>query len=336
MKRTYVAVVVDQSGSMAGIKDGAIDACNSMLATIRNQGVNGQETLVSLITFNNYINTLIQPTPAVNVPALSRTGYNPSGGTALFDAVGHAVELLRNQPVGRNKDVSYLVMIVTDGEENVSIKYNARSLNALISDLQDTDRWTFAFQVPRGAANGLCSRFGISRDNVREWEATNAGVQEMALQSNAGFTGYFEARAKGATATRSFYTPVTTDLSKVSATQVKRNLDNLTSEFRVIEVRSEENIKDLVEFKTRRPYVKGDAYYLLMKSEKVQPTKEVLLMEKGKETIFGGPGARDLIGLPDGQHARVTPGNHSNYDIFVQSTSLNRILPRGTKILIRK
>lgn len=31
--------------------------------------------------------------------------------------------------------------------------------------------------------------------------------------------------------------------------------------------------------------------------------------------------------------AQVKPGNHANFDIFVQSTSFNRKLVRGTKLL---
>jgi hypothetical protein len=41
-----------------------------------------------------------------------------------------------------------------------------------------------------------------------------------------------------------------------------------------------------------------------------------------------------MIGLPANADAKVEPGNHANYDIFVQSTSVNRKLPRGTKLIV--
>jgi uncharacterized protein YegL len=339
-KRTYVAVILDGSGSMSSIKSPAVLATNSMLDTIKNRSeAEREETFLAFITFNNYVNTLIQPTPISNVGRVDPKLFHPQGGTALFDAVGQAVELLQKQPGANHKDTSFLVMAITDGEENTSIKYKARNLNLLMKDTQDTGRWTFAFQVPRGYAQTLISRFGIPSDNVREWEATSAGVAEMAVQSNLGLTNFYQERAKGATATRSFYTPVTPDLSKASLAQVKRSLDDVTSEYKLYEVQKEQNIKDFVESKTKYPYQVGTAFYQLMKTEKVQPQKGVLLLEKTNEKVFGGAGARDIVGLPDassGQHARVYPGNHSNYDIFVQSTSQNRILPRGTKVLVRK
>jgi len=96
----------------------------------------------------------------------------------------------------------------------------------------------------------------------------------------------------------------------------------------------EEVIKDFVEKKTRRPYVIGTAYYQLMKTEKVQAGKGVILVEKGKPQVWAGQAARAMIGLPAGSDAKVEPGNHANYDIYVQSTSVNRKLPRGTKLIV--
>lgn len=71
-----------------------------------------------------------------------------------------------------------------------------------------------------------------------------------------------------------------------------------------------------------------------MKPEKVQGSKKVLLVEKGKPEVWAGSQARQMIGLPIAADAKVEPGNHANYDIFVQSTSVNRKLPRGTKIIV--
>jgi len=58
-------------------------------------------------------------------------------------------------------------------------------------------------------------------------------------------------------------------------------------------------------------------------------------MEKGKSEVYG-PDARDLIGLPAGGTEKVIPGNHANYDIYIQSTSNNRRLVRGTKLIYFK
>jgi hypothetical protein len=129
---------------------------------------------------------------------------------------------------------------------------------------------------------------------------------------------------------------VQTDLSGLKARDVKRQLDDLSGHFRAYTVGRETDIKTFVESKTHKPYVVGQAFYCLTKPEKVQPNKAVLIAEKGKTAVWGGDQARELVGLPtDGvAHARVEPGNHANYDVYVQSTSVNRKLVRGTKVLI--
>ena len=84
-------------------------------------------------------------------------------------------------------------------------------------------------------------------------------------------------------------------------------------------------------------YVKGNAFYQLTKDENaVQPYKEILLREKNKQIIYGGDGARKLIGLQEKLTVAVQPGNHANWDIFVQSTSVNRKLVRGTTLLYKR
>ena len=42
-----------------------------------------------------------------------------------------------------------------------------------------------------------------------------------------------------------------------------------------------------------------------------------------------------MLGLPEvaSANARVHPGDHGNYDIFIQSESTNRLLPAGTGVI---
>ena len=82
-------------------------------------------------------------------------------------------------------------------------------------------------------------------------------------------------------------------------------------------------------------YQIGNAYYLLMKPEKVQHHKQIILREKGKEAVYAGLDARHILGLPS-VDVKVKPGDHANWDIFIQSTSVNRKLIQGTKLVYMK
>jgi hypothetical protein len=187
--------------------------------------------------------------------------------------------------------------------------------------------------VPRdGTSKANMKSLGVSADNIMEWENTRRGAEHAFGATTQAVGTYMSMRGNGMRSTTNFY--VTPDLSKLTKTEIKAKLDDISHKFKAHEVTKEMDIKAFAEEKTHGSYVLGSVYYALTKREKVQAGKDILIMEKGKKTVWGGQQARDLIGLPSGQTATVTPGNHANYDVYVKSTSVNRKLVRGTKILI--
>ena len=67
-------------------------------------------------------------------------------------------------------------------------------------------------------------------------------------------------------------------------------------------------------------------------ADKVQDYKKVLIMEKGRSQVYGGDDARRLLDLPD-HETKVRPGDHGGFRIFIQSTSVNRKVRSGTRII---
>jgi hypothetical protein len=59
------------------------------------------------------------------------------------------------------------------------------------------------------------------------------------------------------------------------------------------------------------------------------------VQDKVTGAIYVGVNARNLLGLP-AQEVKVNPANVSAYNIFVQSTSVNRKLPKGTQLIVLK
>jgi hypothetical protein len=97
------------------------------------------------------------------------------------------------------------------------------------------------------------------------------------------------------------------------------------SRFQVLTVEQTIAIKDFVE-RLGIPYKKGRGFYELTKMETIQENKEVVLRHKRSGDMFSGSKARELIGLPYGMRGRITKQRGFEYDIFVQSTSVNRKL----------
>lgn len=233
-------------------------------------------------------------------------------------------------PAQTADDVSFLVMAVTDGGENASRKWNARSIAAKIAELQATDRWTFVFRVPRGGKSELV-RMGIPAGNILEWDQTESGVRAATVATEAAFTEYYSGRSRGLTATKGFYQ---TDMSGVSKATVKAKLVDISAQVQFFNITSPEQIRPFVESRTRGSMVKGGAFYQLTKKEdEVQDYKQIAIRDKKSGKVYSGVEARNILGLPFNGTVKVAPGNHGAYDIFIQSTSVNRKLMPGTQLL---
>ena len=342
--KNYIAVVLDDSGSMQSNQIHVLvrDSYNQLIDTIKKSAADtGQETVFSLFKFGTRITHDVIDCPIEKVKHLTdRTYYPNQGNTALLDGVGAAIGYLKDRPDAGDENVSHLVVVLTDGLENASRTFRPDDIYAtdkrctkllkLITEIQYAGNWTLTFQLPPGYKDQFAQTYKIPGDNIREWEQTDRGVRETFEKTSAGINTYFTARASGQKSVQSFYT----DLSKLKTSEIKKKLDDISDRFKEYTVDKEASVKEFVESKTKKPFVIGAAYYLLMKKEEIQPHKKVLIREKTKRAVWGGDAARDLIGLPNGVTAKVTPGNHSNYDIFVQSKSVNRILPRGTVVLV--
>lgn len=332
-----VAIVLDSSGSMYDIKDSTITTFNNLVNTLKEQSrINNQETTVSLFTFNsivreNYFNKQIvdRCPPHEEIPKLDRFNYTTNGGTALFDGIGHSIEKFKQLKDGEN--VSYLIYVITDGDENSSRHFTSPKLISLFKECESLGNFTITLQLPIGSKKGFCSKYGISSDNVREWEATDEGMKQVNVVTTSALAGFYNSRNTGARSVTNFYKDI--DLSKITSKDLNK-LDDISGQVKIVEVPKECTIKEFVESKTKKPYVIGQGYYQLMKKELVQPQKSVCIYDKKTKCVYAGKQARKLIGLPDGVNCKVQPLNHAGMEIFIKSTSVNRILPRGSKVLI--
>jgi predicted DNA-binding WGR domain protein len=102
--------------------------------------------------------------------------------------------------------------------------------------------------------------------------------------------------------------------------------------FQVLDVDSETPIKEFVE-ENGLSFKKGRGFYEFTKTETVQGYKEIILMDRVTGDFFAGEKAREMLGLPVGETARIRPADLEKYAVFVQSTSVNRVLMGGTRFL---
>jgi hypothetical protein len=343
-KKQYVGLVKDGSASMAMLQFAAMADYNLVTSEIKAASEREDiDTIVSLVTCGagfrgdverDFVNSSVSRLKPL-------TNYYAGGGsTPLFDSVGEIIDILESSPDAKNSDVTFLVMVVTDGCENSSKKWSGRQIGDRITRLQDSDRWTFTFRVPRGTKRDL-TRLGISAGNIEEWEQNERDMERSTVLSASAVSNYFSGVSRGVRSTNSFYA----DLAGVSKNVVKSTMTNISSEVRVWPVMSADMNRDgrpieiapFVEKKTREVYARGSAFYELVKTEKaVQASKLIIVRNKVDGAVYAGQSARDLLNLPTQGTIKLSPGDHGNWDIYIQSTSSNRHLPVGSKVLYWK
>lgn len=324
----HVVLILDGSGSMGHLKESVIKVADNQIANLAELSKQmDQETRVSVYVFDNRVDCVIFDKDVLRLPSIKDL-YRIGGQTALMDAIHLGVTDLK-QTFAKYFDHSFLTYIITDGYENCSIKCRANDLSNLISGLNDD--WTVAAFVPDVNSKMYLEKYGVPKNNIVIWETTAQGMQEVARKIQVSTQSYMQNRSRGVRSTSNLFN---LDTSNLNTKVVKKELDELaSSKFRLLDVKSDGPIKEFVSDKMGS-YVLGNSFYQLMKPEKVQPSKQICVRSKRTGKVFSGQNARDLLGLPN-YEVKVAPA-HADFDIFVQSSSVNRKLIAGTKLLVMK
>lgn len=329
MKKQYVGISRDHSGSMQSLRVPAIKDYNLNVDAIRQAAEdNNIDTIASVVScgIDSRVRREIVNSSVKKLQHI--TYYETDGSTPLFDSVGELIELFKSVPDYTNPDVTFLVMAVTDGEENASRKWK-HGLSEEIKRLQATDRWTFTFRVPRGYRQNLVS-LGIPAGNIEEWEQSERGLRESSVHTVRAVSNYFSGVSRGIGSSKTFYA----NLGEVTGNEVAAAMNDISNEVTIYPIKDRAEISSFVTLKTRSPYMKGSAFYQLSKPEKaVQDYKIIVVRNKNTGQVYGGGAARQLLALPTSGTISLKPGDHGDYDIFIQSTSSNRILVPGTSML---
>lgn len=334
--KNYIGISRDHSGSMQSIALAAGRDYNDNVNSIQEGATKHSiDTIVSVVKCGS-------GRPAKNIMEVVNSNVNamkpiPDGqyiadgnNTPLFDSIAMLIDQLSAVPDADDPNVSFVIMAVTDGQDNAS-KISGAQLGKRIKDLQSTDRWTFVFRVPRGYKSTLVN-LGIPSGNILEWDQSERGVQAASAATRSAFSDFYAARATGATSTDKFYA----DLSNVSLQQVKSALVDISDKVDVYVVDSQNDgvqIKDFVEAQGIH-FTKGCAFYQLNKTETVQDYKQIAIRDKMQGLVYSGIAARNMLGLPHSGAVKLAPGQHGQYEIFVQSTSVNRKLMENTNVMI--
>ena len=193
---TELVFVVDRSGSMGGLETDTIGGFNATLA--RHRKAEG-EAVVSTVLFDNESVVLHDRLPIAEVPDMTERDYQVRGCTALLDATGGAI-----RHIGRvhgylpeeYRPEHTIVVIITDGYENASCKYDYAKVKAMIEQKTE-EGWEFLFLGANIDAIGEASKIGIAHDRSATYLADGVG-QTVAYEAIADATCVMRAQKAGA------------------------------------------------------------------------------------------------------------------------------------------
>jgi hypothetical protein len=201
MTKTYVAIVLDKSGSMDETKSAAISGFNEQIQQLKEDSKT-QEIYCSLVTFNGEVFEHLWNVPAGELSEANDTDFIPLGSTAMRDAVGYTVQKLLNTTNHEDPDTAYLVIVISDGKTNQDKHYSWESLKELTQGCEATKKWTFTYiGCSKEYMEDLAKNVGTTTSNMAAWSnISEAAVSKGFSNMKSRQAKYFAERKMGQTA----------------------------------------------------------------------------------------------------------------------------------------
>lgn len=224
--KTRTLIVLDRSGSMGSIRNQAVQNYNEQVQQMK-ENAKDQEIFCSVVSFNGNVVEHLWNEPAEKLEEATYESYVPSGGTALWDAVGYSIKKLLN--AGDDENTATLVVIISDGEETSSTHYSSDQVRALIEECQGTGRWTFSYLgCDERHLKKIAQQTAIPISNMAVWSNTS----QEAAQSSLGFANtrrdsYYRSRNKGVLRTANLYSDVSGESANFAEPAIVDDFSNV-------------------------------------------------------------------------------------------------------------
>lgn len=189
---THVYAILDRSGSMTGLEKSTIEGYNAFIDKLR-----GENARVTTVLFDDQYEILEKNRRIAAIPKLTKETYFTRGGTALIDAF---CKTLTGEELPKGDRA--LVIVITDGEENMSREYKTTDMKKLVETLTGTGYWTFTYLGANQDAWGVAQNYGFKAGNVSSYNATDVGTRSAYSVTTASLGNF---TAQSASQTDSFF-----------------------------------------------------------------------------------------------------------------------------------
>lgn len=201
---TFIAVVLDRSGSMQSVSEDTIGGFNGFLE--EQQACPG-EALFTLVQFAEHA-CVPAPIPISDMRPLNEDTYRATGNsTALYDAIGATIDSVGARLhclSEKDRPGKVLIMIQTDGHENSSTHYTRAQVAKMIKHQREKYTWDFVFIGASEQAVADAIEMGVAANFTNQYAPTPEGTSEMLRSMSAGTANY---RTSGKILTNFFVKP---------------------------------------------------------------------------------------------------------------------------------
>lgn len=185
---TDITIVLDKSGSMAAVQGETINGFNEFL---QDQKKAPGDANLTLMMFDTRDELLHDGVPIQKVPELTEVDYQPSGMTALYDAVMHAIHSTGKRLAAmpeKDRPGKVIFVIMTDGEENSSKEFyrNPSAVAAKIKHQEDKYSWNFVYIGANQDAFAVGGQLGVRSSMIANYVSDSKGTSKAFTDVSEG------------------------------------------------------------------------------------------------------------------------------------------------------
>jgi len=180
-----VFVALDRSGSMGGEKwTNAIDSLNEYVKGLQKEEISGDITILAFDSDGMYggdvkvrLTPLAESADIAYFKRIEPDALFPAGGTPLYDAAGHIMNLALEKNSKRT-----VVVILTDGHENASKEYTQEKIKEKVKALEEK-KWEVIFLGANFDVTTYTQASGLNSTKMRNFDLNNQ-MQRTAMYAD--------------------------------------------------------------------------------------------------------------------------------------------------------
>jgi hypothetical protein len=183
---------------MESIKNETISGTNEQFSALRDSD-DAANTSVAFFSFNHEVTPVFKDddgaakfVPCGSLEDISDADYFPSGMTAMYDAVGDAIDFFAGEA---KKADDVLIIVISDGYENASKRFDSEKISGRVKELQDSG-WNFTYIGANQDLSTVQADLGIPVGNMLQFESSAAGTIQMSNTVGTALRSYTSNRSQ--------------------------------------------------------------------------------------------------------------------------------------------